>query len=69
MVDDEGDVPDAGSVAAAGAVAVAEGLAGIFSFCPTVIRSVFRWLAARRALTVVPFPLAMELRLSPDFTE
>jgi hypothetical protein len=59
---------DIGSVGAVVLAAGADAFVGIFSFCPTVILSVFRLFAARSAFTVVPLSLAILLRLSPDLT-
>src|SRR5262249_40907514 len=62
----------AGSVGLAEAVSVAAGdvadFDGIFSFCPTEIRSVLRLLTARIALTEVWCSLAILISVSPDFT-
>lgn len=41
---------------------------GIFSRAPTIMRSLLKLLAALSALTVVPFFLAMRIRVSPDLT-
>src|SRR5215831_8133127 len=41
---------------------------GIFSFSPTTIRSPFRSLADSIAFTVVPYVLAIRVRVSPDLT-
>jgi len=43
-------------------------LPGIFNFWPTLMLSLRKLLAARIALTVVPYCLAMVLSVSPDFT-
>jgi hypothetical protein len=40
----------------------------IFSFWPTTIRSVFKPLAVRMAWTVVPWVLAIRVKVSPDLT-
>ena len=59
----------AGSAGVVGAVTGAEAaFAGIFSFCPTLMLSVFRPFAARSALTLMPCCVAIFVRLSPDFT-
>jgi hypothetical protein len=41
---------------------------GIFSFAPTTMRSFSKLLADLRALTVVPWALAMRVKESPDLT-
>src|ERR1017187_8703079 len=51
-----------------GTAIVADAFAGIFSFCPTLMLSVFKPFAARSALRVVPKCTAILVRLSPDFT-
>src|ERR1017187_8293605 len=62
------EVVGAGSSGAVGTATGAEAFAGIFSFCPTLMLSVFRPFAARSALRVVPKCTAILVRLSPDFT-
>ena len=58
-----------GVMGALGAVAGnAAALAGIFSFCPTLMLVVLRLLAALIAFGVVPKCRAMRVRVSPDFT-
>ncbi len=52
----------------AGAVAADGALAGILSFCPTLILSVVRLLYDRRALTVVLNFVEIEIKVSPDCT-
>ena len=58
----------AGAGAATGAGAAASAFAGMVSFCPTLIWSVVRLLAALIALTVVPCAFAILVSVSPDFT-
>ncbi len=43
-------------------------LAGILSFCPTRILSLFKLLAARRVFTLTPNWPAIRNRESPDLT-
>ena len=56
------------AVLVAGTLA-ATALAGTLSFCPTLILSVLRLLAARMALGVVPNWVAILVKVSPDLTE
>src|SRR5260221_14780769 len=48
--------------------AVPDTLPGILNFCPTRMLSVFRLLALRMALGVMPYWLPILVRLSPDLT-
>ena len=43
-------------------------LVGIFNFCPTLMLSVFKLLALRIALAVVPNCRAILIRVLPDCT-